>query len=184
MLRTGSELHARLAEEARALGRSLNEHCVRRLSGAAVGERLAGVGLDGAFLDRLVGAFPAQPLAVVLFGSVARGDYGTESDVDLLVVFDPDVRIVRSLYARFDAVADRADFPHRPNPHLVALPRDAASCGGLWFEAALDGAVLWEQGVRVSSFLGMLRDRIAAGALRRRTAHGHAYWVRREEEAG
>jgi hypothetical protein len=184
VLRVGRELHERLAAEARALSLSLNEHCVRKLSGTAVGERLAGVGLDGAFVDRLVGAFPAQPLAVVLFGSVARGDFGTGSDTDLLVVFGPDVHITRSLYRCFDAVVDPAEFRHPPNPHLVALPRDATSCGGLWLEVAMDGIVVWERGTTVSSFLGALRERVATGALLRRTAYGHAYWVRREEEAG
>lgn len=181
LLRVGRDLHERLAAEARDLGLSLNEHCVRRLSGKAVGDRLAPLGLDGAFLERMVAAFPRQPLAVVLFGSMARGDHGTGSDVDLLVVFERDVRITRSLYGSFDEAVDVSGFRHPPNPHLVALPRDAESCGGLWVEVAMDGLVLWERGTAVSAFLGALRDRVAAGALRRRTAYGHAYWVRREE---
>jgi uncharacterized protein len=37
-----------------------------------------------AIVDELVGGF--QPLRVILFGSVARGDDGPESDIDLLVV--------------------------------------------------------------------------------------------------
>lgn len=184
LLRVGRDLHERLATEAHGLGLSLNEHCVRRLAGTAVGDRLAPLGLDGAFLERMVATFPRQPLAVVLFGSMARGDHGTGSDVDLLVVFDRDVRITRSLYGCFDEAVDVTGFRHPPNPHLVALPSDAASCGGLWIEVAMDGMVLWERGTAVSSFLGALRERVAAGALRRRTAYGHAYWVRQEEEAG
>jgi len=181
LVRVGPPLHERLSDEARALRLSLNEHCVRRLSGAAVGERMAGVGVDGEFIDRLVGAFPATPLAVVLFGSVARGEAGTASDVDLLVVFDGDATITRSLYRRFDAAVDVSGFQHPPNPHLVSLPGATVDCGGLWFEVALDGLVVWERGTTVSAFLHALRDRISSGALRRRTVYGHPYWVRREE---
>jgi predicted nucleotidyltransferase len=37
-------------------------------------------------VDRIVAVF--APAEVVLFGSVARGDDGADSDIDLLVVFD------------------------------------------------------------------------------------------------
>jgi uncharacterized protein len=37
-------------------------------------------------VDELVAA--VDPLEVILFGSVARGDDGPDSDIDLLVVFD------------------------------------------------------------------------------------------------
>lgn len=128
----GPELHERLATEASSFGLSLDEHCVRRLSATTVGDRLARLGIDGAFLERMVAAFPLRPLAVVLFGSVARGDYGTGSDVDLLVVFDRDARITRSLYGCFDEAVDVSGFPRPPNPHLVALPPDTAQA----FESA------------------------------------------------
>jgi predicted nucleotidyltransferase len=37
-------------------------------------------------VDEIVAAF--EPLEVILFGSVARGEDGPDSDIDLLVVFD------------------------------------------------------------------------------------------------
>jgi predicted nucleotidyltransferase len=37
-------------------------------------------------VDEVVAAF--EPLEVILFGSVARGEDGPDSDIDLLVVFD------------------------------------------------------------------------------------------------
>jgi uncharacterized protein len=37
-------------------------------------------------VSEIVEAF--DPLEVILFGSVARGDFGPDSDLDLLVVFD------------------------------------------------------------------------------------------------
>ena len=37
-------------------------------------------------VDEIVAAL--NPIAIILFGSVARGDDGPDSDIDLLVVFD------------------------------------------------------------------------------------------------
>lgn len=39
-----------------------------------------------ALVERIVGRF--DPLKVILFGSLARGEMGYDSDIDLLVVFD------------------------------------------------------------------------------------------------
>jgi predicted nucleotidyltransferase len=42
--------------------------------------------------------------SVILFGSYARGDYDDESDVDILILVDTDVRALadfRSIFARF-----------------------------------------------------------------------------------
>ena len=181
VLRVGPELHERLKAEARALNLSLNEHCVRKLGGTSLSGRLAGLGVDAAFIDRLVASFPVAPLAIVLFGSVARGEAGTGSDVDLLVVFDGNVRITRSLYRCLEDAVDLSELRQAPNPQLVSLPAGAADCGGLWFEVALDGVVVWERGAAVSAFLHELRERISTGAMRRRTAYGHPYWVRGEE---
>lgn len=51
--------------------------------------------LRAQLIDRLkgsVGAWSIPPWAVLLFGSVARGDAGVESDLDLLVVRRPDTK--------------------------------------------------------------------------------------------
>lgn len=178
LLRVGPDLHARLAAEAKAAGRSLNAHCVRLLSGAAPGDRLAALGLDKALLDALLAAFPVRPIAVVLFGSCARGADTAASDVDLLIVLPPGTRISRDLYRDADRVLDSAACAREPSPHVVALPDDAAEAGSLWLEAAMDGAVLVDEDGRTSALLGRLRDAVAGGDVRRRFVHGHPYWVR------
>lgn len=43
-----------------------------------------------AFLDRVFGEYPTRIDQVVLFGSKARGDHHTESDLDILLVADTD----------------------------------------------------------------------------------------------
>jgi len=182
VLRIPPSLHERLASEAADAGLSLNEHCARKLSGEGAAERYSRLGLSREFLDGVVLAFPEPPLAIALFGSVARGDATVESDIDLLVVFDRNVRLTRSLYRRFDERVDLSSFARPVSPHLVTLPRSDEDCGGIWLEVALDGVVLWESGLAVSSLLSRLRAGVCAGEYLRRLAHGHPYWVRRGPE--
>lgn len=178
VIRVGPELHAQLTAEAAGLGISLNEHCVRRLREEQPAGRFARLGLTRRFLESVMSAFPARPLAVVLFGSIARDEQSELSDIDLLVVFDEGVPIERALYRYFDDRVDVSGFVHLPNPHLVSIPRDVSSCGGIWLEVAQEGVVLYEDGARVSSFLLEIRRAIAAGRFVRRVAHGHPYWAR------
>ena len=70
------------------------------------------------------------------------------------------------------------------NPHFVHLPRDPLSCGSLWFEAALDGIVLFERDLAVTRFLQEdVRRAVADGLIVRKSSHGHPYWVKQERTA-
>lgn len=181
VLRVGPELHARLCQEARTRNLSLNEYCVRMLRGEIVDARFVSLGLDQEFLESLIDAFPARPIAVVLFGSVARGEDTAASDIDLLIVFDRGVPITRSLYRGFDETVDISHFRYPANPHMVSLPESPGDCGSLWFEVALDGVVLWEDGSKVSRFLRSVRQFTSGGGITRKTAYGHPYWVKQRE---
>jgi predicted nucleotidyltransferase len=120
------------------------------------------------FGDRLLG--------VVLFGSYARGEAGTDSDVDLLVVVDGRVALSRDLYRQWDGgpIAWEA---RRVEPHFVHLPQPATVPGGVWAEAALDGIVMFERRMAVSRWLAEVRRRVVSGRLVRRLAHGQPYWA-------
>lgn len=174
VLRVPADLHLALREAARDAGLSLNEYCRRRLSaptGAPTGpegtEEVVGWARD-LFGDRL--------LAVVAYGSWARGDDHRESDVDLLVVLDPRSPITRELYRRWDARSLVID-GHAVEPHFVHLSEAGRASTGLWAEAALDGIVLFERGLEVSRCLARVRRDVMSGRLVRRTAHGQPYWA-------
>jgi predicted nucleotidyltransferase len=73
-------------------------------------ERLAAIPLE--FIERLrktIEAWEIHPAAAVLFGSAARGEAGTESDIDILVVrptgVDPDAPEWREQLIGLDASA-------------------------------------------------------------------------------
>ena len=119
----------------------------------------------------------ADLVAVAAFGSWTRGESTTGSDVDLLIVLDPRVEVSRDLYRRWDAEAP-LQWAGRPvDAHFVHLPRPGAAGPGVWGEIAVDGVVLFERDLRLSTFLVSVRRDIAAGRFVRRTVHGQPYWT-------
>lgn len=115
-------------------------------------------------------------IAVVVFGSWARGELTDSSDIDILIVVDADVPVSRSLYRRWDEEPLRWE-GHSVEPHFVHLPALDGVPSGLWAEIALDGVVLYQRDPRLSQRLVGVRRLQAMGRLRRRTAHGQPYWV-------
>src|SRR5207248_1486564 len=109
-------------------------------------------------------------VGVIVYGSWARGSAGPASDVDLLIVLDTTRPLARALYREWDA--HPVTWAARPvDPHFVHLPADRQT-SGLWAEAAVDGVILWESGLRLSALLAHVRRDIVAGRLVRRVAHG------------
>jgi len=173
LLRLPPSLHATLRAAARAAGLSLNDYCVRKLA-APAGNPTALAGAS-AVVERAAELFGEDLVAVIAFGSWARGEAMASSDVDVLVVVEARAPLTRALYRRWDERP--LAWEGRPvEPHFVHLREVGASAGGLWAEAAIDGIVLFERGTRVSERLVAVRRDIVAGRLVRRTAHGQPYW--------
>jgi hypothetical protein len=180
VLRLRPSVHEKLREEANRRQLSLNVLGQQALDGyltRSIPAEAPGRG-KAPLLEAVSVLLGDALIGVVLFGSMARGESRSGSDMDLLVVLRPGVPLARSLYARWDA-----RFPHdEANPHFVHMPQEAMEAGSLWFEAAVDGIVLHEVGEQVSRFLGSIRRMIASGRLRQLSAYGHHYWVKNEEE--
>lgn len=172
LLRIEPGLHAALREAAREADVSLNEYCARKLAlpakslAASSGDPTARV---ADFLgDALIG--------VVAFGSWARQELAQNSDVDLLIVVDDEVRIGRWLYREWDESPATWN-GHPLEPHFVHLPRPGARTSGIWPEVAVEGVVLFERDLVVSRLLVGIRRQIAAGRIVQRRVHGQPYWV-------
>ena len=172
LLRVPPGLHAALQEAARVAGLSLNEFCVRRL--ATPGSGLALEEGAGTLVSRAADIAGAALIGVILYGSWMRGDATAASDVDALIVVDQSLALSRELYRAWDA-APVTWGAAAVDPHFAHLPGDDPS--GLWGEVALDGVVLFERGLRVSSLLVRVRRNIAAGRLIRHVVHGQPYWT-------
>lgn len=188
ILRIPPSLHQRLKGEARAADVSLNTHCRALLSrrtrsalapGTARSMALAGGPSrpTAALQDlaaRVLEAWAGDIEGLVLFGSYARGRETAVSDIDVLVALGRNVTLDRDTYARWHP----QEFDgHEVAPLLAQVPDDGGRIGGLWFEAALDGIVLFDRDLRLSRFLARVRDLVASGRVKRMTTHGHPYWV-------
>lgn len=173
LLRLPRALHRTLQRAAADQSLSLNEYCVRRLTvgGAGLASQASAVEV----VARAMTVGGDAVVGVIVYGSWARGSAGPGSDVDVLVVLDAARPLTRGLYREWDARP--VAWEGRPvDPHFVHLPPDGQR-SGLWGEAAVDGVILFESGLRLSSVLAQVRRDIVAGRLVRRVAHGQPYWV-------
>jgi hypothetical protein len=172
VLRLDPRLHGLLRREAAAAGLSLNEWCGRTLAapGAA--------GLDAAaeVVVPLRSRLGDDLCGVVVYGSFARGELSSGSDVDLLVVLADRVPITRALYREWDGAVPPWG-GRDVDLHFVHLPDPAAAVSGSWAEAAVCGIVLHDRDLVVSRRLTAIRGRIASGELVRRMAQGQPYWI-------
>lgn len=176
VLRTGEQLHARLKAYAARRRLSLNAACLELLQHA--------LGFDPRTpelpygLERLLSAecsLAPDIIALILYGSHARGEATSASDVDILAVLHRDKKIVRSLYAELD------ELTVPPVSIMLAhLPAPAEAFGSLWLEVAQDGKVLFDREQQVTVELSRIRREIAAGRYVRRESHGQGYWVHAE----
>ncbi len=174
LLRIDPSLHAALRRAAAAHGISLNALCARRLAcpmGVPLGFPAASETIQRA--NALVGE---SLIGIAVFGSWARGEPTDTSDVDVLVVVDENVPITRTLYRKWDE--EPVGWDGRPvDPHFTRLPADRQPPSALWAEVAIDGMVLTERQLRLSTHLAAVRRVLAEGRLRRRTVHGQGYWT-------
>jgi hypothetical protein len=174
LLRLDPGLHALLRAAAAAVGMSLNDYCARRLASPASGAAV----LDAATacVARAARLFGAKLLGVVLFGSWARAQGASTSDIDLLVVLDPSITLTRELYRRWDQ-EPLIWREHSVEVHFTHLPQKRKRPGSLWAEVALDGVIVFERELRLSRRLAEVRREILTGRLVRRTAQSQPYWI-------
>jgi len=186
-LRIPKDLHAALRTSARETGKSLNQLCVELLT-AGIGHPTAvpvGVGQAPPGIDtqRIAAAWADIMEGLVLFGSAARRQAWNTSDVDLLVVLRRGVAVTRELYKQWDAEIGEEAADKHVSPLFVSLPTGVEDAGSIWYEAALDGIVIWDIALEVSSLLAGLRREMAEGRIERRYLHGQPYWVRKQRAA-
>jgi predicted nucleotidyltransferase len=189
ILRLPVALHRRLKQEARSADLSLNEYCrglLARRGGRSSGDAPVSPSLSLAggrsartvsladLVATLLAAWEGGIEGLVLFGSLARGRQTRESDVDLLVVLNRSTTLDRDVYAR----CQLPKFDGREvSPLFAQIPEEGERVGGLWFEVALDGVVLYDRDLRLSRFLVHVRHLVADGRAKRMHTHGHPYWV-------
>ena len=175
VLRIDPAVHGRLRRNASGAGVSLNAYCARLLSGAS--SKSSGVPSLDRVVDRADRLYGPKLLGVAVFGSWARGTSTASSDIDVLIVLDGSLRLRRKLYRSWDSEPMQQD-GRQIEVHLVHLPPEDRVVLGLWGEVAVDGIVIHERELALSSRLVAIRHDIVAGRIARTSTHGHTYWVR------
>jgi predicted nucleotidyltransferase len=96
-------------------------------------------------LDPVVAYF--NPRRVIAFGSVARGEAGPDSDIDLLVIVDDDTPTDKvTLKAGFEL---RQSYHHPADvipAHEATFRRKSTIANTLSRSAALEGVIVYERG--------------------------------------
>ncbi len=184
LIRIPQEQHQALKELAAKSRHSLNSLCVLALESLLArtplvtpckfGRPFA----DSIAVESIVDEFDADLQGIVLFGSWARGTASAHSDIDLLLVLRRGCALNRALYAQWDSFVSRAGISRCLSPHFCRLTASCRDAGSLWFEVALEGVVLWERELAVSSYLVRLRRFMFENDVRRRHSYGVPYWVR------
>lgn len=171
LLRIDPSLHRRLREAAKDAGISLNDLCSVRLSAP-----VTDVGGPGAAVAaRAASQFGDALVAVILYGSWARDELASDSDIDVLVVVDDEVSITRTLYREWDEQPLTWE-SREVDVHFAHQPAGERA-GGLWFEVAIEGLVLFDRDLRLSRTLAAIRSLVASGRIVRHHSSGHSYWV-------
>ena len=176
VLRVGPQLHDKLRKLGHAQGSSLNTLCKEIL------ESYMGLSNEDPYtqewIELIKQTWKRKLSGLVFFGSYARGDTHSASDMDLLIVLKSHIKPNRNQYKVWDKISEK--LPNILSPHFVSLPQDYQNIGSLWYEVALDGTILWEEDKKISSVLRAIRHKIAAGNIIRKVTDGHPYWIKKK----
>jgi predicted nucleotidyltransferase len=191
LLRVPEQKFVRLKKLAKSSGVSINEYLnsVFDQSTALTSVGSSGIHqIDQRILDRIKAAsFSTDLVAIILFGSMAKGTETEASDCDLLLVLSSAQKITRKLYTLWDNEVENGinasiTAGREINPHFVGMPKDLSEVHSLWLEVALSGIVIWKRDCEIDNQLQKIRLAIASGGFQRKVTHGQPYWIRKEDQ--
>lgn len=184
VIRMPSSLHELLKKESQRKKESLNSCCIEILKeGLRPSSTIPSFDfLPTSLFSRIIKQWEGELRGIVLFGSAVREELRASSDIDLLFVLKDSVSLDRSIYIQWEEFYRKESENIRRtweiSPHFVYLPVEVAQGGGLWYEVALEGKILWEKDNAVSSFLRKIRFAMIQGQIQRSFSHGHPYWIK------
>jgi len=127
----------------------------------------------------LAEAYGSQLLAVILFGSVARGEANQFSDIDLLVILRERQFKSRDDHGGCDQVRIASNSAIGNRPELQFHLRSAAEAeqgGPIFLDISIDGVILFDPDGWALEFLQRYRDRLAAQGSKRIPWGDSWYW--------
>jgi len=149
------------------------------------------------YIELLIDHFKDELLSVVLFGSIARGDWDLNSDIDLLIVVSywddiPIWRRIQELYTvrrrlretiEYKEVVKKGYTPIIQNYPLGKM--EATHFHRIYLDIILDGIILYDKEDYINNILDTFRRELEnRGARRISKPDGRYYWVLGEIKAG
>jgi len=140
------------------------------------------------YVELLKSEFGDDLVSVCLFGSVARGDFRPESDIDVLLVVrglpvDVGQRIERAsrVRRRLRETQEYRALRSRNLPRLVSevifTPEEVRRHPPVLLDVVVDGVILYDRGGFLKEELRRLRERLSELGARRVRGRRGWYWV-------
>jgi predicted nucleotidyltransferase len=136
-------------------------------------------------------------ISVMLFGSVARGDWNKNSDIDILIVADdwsgkPVWDRIEELMRAKKVLEESPEFQEALRngywPIIQNHPlsmEEAEKFNRIYLDAMLEGIILYDRDGFLSNIIQYFRRRLAdMGSYRVTLPDGSSYWVLKDMEAG
>lgn len=127
-----------------------------------------------------------RPVALVLFGSVARATHRPDSDIDLLLIADPLSASRRERTIEFETIEDILQplvkdatkaGAHPCFPPLIRTPAELELGSFAFLDIPTEGRYLFDPKGVAQDYFDRLADRLRAQGAEKRYMNGSSYWL-------
>lgn len=137
--------------------------------------------------DLIISRYGERLVSIAVFGSVARGDFNSESDIDLMVIVDTEGSMGKRL-DNFGAVfmelfkthayklCREKRLPHRIQP-IILTPNEVRRRPSILLDLVIDGRVIFDRANFLRLELEALQARLKELGAKRIERGGKWYWI-------
>ncbi len=141
--------------------------------------------------------FNNRLISIVLFGSISRGDWNKNSDIDLLIIVNnwdeiPIWKRLRELYEVRSKLRETIEYKFAVKAgyipiiqHYPLSRREALNFHRLYLDIVLDGIIIYDKDKFFSKIINSLKNKLVKYNARRiYKPNGKYYWIIKEIRAG
>lgn len=145
------------------------------------------------YLSRIKEDFGEDVISVILFGSVARGKWTLESDIDLLLIFSNDStnltkrlkKILFNFYEFNQLIDKEGNQLYGIIQEVPLLQQDLNNFRTLFYDIAIDGILIFDRNNVGLEFINRIKRRIKDKGLKRIfLGEEDFYWKRKDVKFG